>query len=365
MSNDFSPVLKVVLCAAGTAACFPLSFAAGSKILAACGHGSVYSITVAKAYKGLASAAAVVGATIGFCTEPRRSDSNDDSNLSSDLTIPLAINVGLGALGANSMGMSAAQGAAAAATGYGAVSAGMLGVLMGGLIVGESLYLFKKTVEGCVNCIRVNHDGGYQQVSTMAEFGREFGRELDLAEAGVDAIIAMGFEEAQRELDTIIRDNQRRMRADIAARSPVVRQRRMRALYTADRRPVVRQPGTLTHAERAAAVIAENQQAAASAAAAAGAQEAGGAAASAAAAAVAQEAGGATAAAGEEKKECIICMEKITADNRPAPPHMFPCNHGGHYHQTCIERWNTSGVGSGCPECRVNLDESDIPSAGV
>ena len=364
MSNDFSPVLKVVLCAAGTAACFPLSFAAGSKILAACGHGSVYSITVAKAYKGLASAAAVVGATIGFCTEPRRSDSNDDSNLSSDLTIPLAINVGLGALGANSMGMSAAQGAAAAATGYGAVSAGMLGVLMGGLIVGESLYLFKKTVEGCVNCIRVNHDGGYQQVSTMAEFGIEFGRELDLAEAGVDAIIAMGFEEAQRELDTIIRDNQRRMRADIAARSPVVRQ-----------------PGTLTHAERAAAVIAENQQAAASAAAAAGAQEAGGAAASAAAAAgaqeaggaaasaaaaaVAQEAGGATAAAGEEKKECIICMEKITADNRPAPPHMFPCNHGGHYHQTCIERWNTSGVGSGCPECRVNLDESDIPSAGV
>ena len=332
MSNDFSPVLKVVLCAAGTAACFPLSFAAGSKILAACGHGSVYSITVAKAYKGLASAAAVVGATIGFCTEPRRSDSNDDSNLSSDLTIPLAINVGLGALGANSMGMSAAQGAAAAATGYGAVSAGMLGVLMGGLIVGESLYLFKKTVEGCVNCIRVNHDGGYQQVSTMAEFGIEFGRELDLAEAGVDAIIAMGFEEAQRELDTIIRDNQRRMRADIAARSPVVRQ-----------------PGTLTHAERAAAVIAENQLAAASAA----------------AAAVAQEAGGATAAAGEEKKECIICMEKITADNRPAPPHMFPCNHGGHYHQTCIERWNTSGVGSGCPECRVNLDESDIPSAGV
>jgi hypothetical protein len=173
MSDDFNPVLKVVLGAAFGAACYsafvPLTFAAGSNILAACGHGSAYSISVAQAYKAVASWAAVIGAPLGCCSALCHSCTDSDSNNSS-LAIGAGISAGVGALAASKgMEMAAAQGAAAAATGAGAIAAGAVGLVVGGIVVAGTLYCLVKGTKGCVNCFKVGASGGAQQVQARGE----------------------------------------------------------------------------------------------------------------------------------------------------------------------------------------------------
>lgn len=167
MSNDFSPVLKAVLGAAGTAACYslcmPLSIAAGANILAACGHGAAYKLGLLAYFKAVSGWAAVFGAPIGCCGSVCSSSSDDDEKSSKgDVVVGAGLTAAVGATAASKGGlaMTAAQAAAAGATGAGAIAAGGIALVLGGLIVGGTLYCFKEGAKGCINCFKVDKNGG-------------------------------------------------------------------------------------------------------------------------------------------------------------------------------------------------------------
>ena len=173
MSDDFSPVLKAVLGAAVGAACYsafiPLDVAAGAEILKACGHGAAYKLGLAKSFETFAGYAAAIGAAGGcFSAVCSSSDSDRDGNSrGNDIFFATGLVAASGAAGASKGGlaMTAAQGAAAGATGAGAIIVGGIGLVLGGLIVGGTLYCFKEGAKGCINCFKVNKDGGEREVT--------------------------------------------------------------------------------------------------------------------------------------------------------------------------------------------------------
>ena len=138
--------------------------AAGAAILKACGHGAAYKLGLAKSFETFAGYAAAIGAAGGCCSAVcSSSDSDRDGNSrGNDILFATGLVAASGAAGASKGGlaMTAAQGAAAGATGAGAIAAGGIGLVLGGLVVGGTLYCFKEGAKGCINCLKVNKDGG-------------------------------------------------------------------------------------------------------------------------------------------------------------------------------------------------------------